>query len=405
MRISHALVIALAALSVAGCGGQALVRRSPTIFHVATDGDDGGPGSEARPFRTLERAVRSLEPGDAVQVRTGVYPEALVRSIPAGESWERPVTVAAAPGHTVVLRPGPGAEHVARFESPQAFIVLNGLILDGANVEYDVVKITGDPAAHHIRIQHCEIKNSPTGHGVIITGSDGGYNEILDNHIHHNGTTAGTNDGGTPNHGIYLQADHNLIRGNDIAHHRLGHGIHAFNDTQSYNVIERNRIHDNGDGILINGDQNVVALNVVWNNGWGIVIGAGNRAIVGNRVLHNTLDANVVGIATRDPASGTVIRNNIVQRSQGYPDDSIIDDADGSTIEHNLLDRGISGKGLATAVSDNRRGNARFRGPAGFDFQLGSDSDARGIGAPLPEVPTDFDGQPWGTSRSAGAFR
>jgi hypothetical protein len=44
-------------------------------FHVAPWGDDGGPGSEARPWRTLRHAAATLVAGDTALVEDGVYRE------------------------------------------------------------------------------------------------------------------------------------------------------------------------------------------------------------------------------------------------------------------------------------------------------------------------------------------
>ena len=37
-------------------------------YHVALDGSDGNPGSESRPWRTIQKAARDLQPGDTVSV-------------------------------------------------------------------------------------------------------------------------------------------------------------------------------------------------------------------------------------------------------------------------------------------------------------------------------------------------
>ncbi|HEV2664237.1 MAG TPA: hypothetical protein VG324_04965, partial [Blastocatellia bacterium] len=37
-------------------------------YHVSPTGSDSDPGSEARPFRTIQRAADSIKPGDTVIV-------------------------------------------------------------------------------------------------------------------------------------------------------------------------------------------------------------------------------------------------------------------------------------------------------------------------------------------------
>src|SRR5262245_60275853 len=78
-------------------------------YYVSTSGDDGRPSTAAQsistPKRTLGNAVRCLTPGSTLWVIGGTYPEQLFGSIPSGTSWSAPVTIAAYPGHTVIMRP------------------------------------------------------------------------------------------------------------------------------------------------------------------------------------------------------------------------------------------------------------------------------------------------------------
>ncbi len=381
-----------------------IVSPSPTptaTLFVATNGSDANPGTETLPFRTISYAVSRLAPGKTLLVKGGTYAESLIHSIPAGTSWSQPVTVAAYPGHTVILQPPPGAEFVLRFEGPQAYIVVDGLILDGVNVTYDVVKITeasdGTPA-HHIRLHNCEAMNSPHGHGILMNGADLAYNEIVNCKIHDNGNIP---DGGTPNHGIYVQSGYNLLQGNEIYGHTLGYGIHLYGGSTLYNTLWANKIHNNVDGMLVNDDGNLVALNLLWNNGWAISIDSGNA----NLVYHNTTYNNNVGIGTGNAATGTRIVNNIVQRSAGFPDDSIMNNGDNTVIERNLLDRGISRDSHPLPLGNNLQGDAKFVDAAAANFHLQPSSPAIGAGISVSEVPTDFDALPWGNPPSIGAFR
>jgi len=378
-----------------------------TSYYVATGGSDGNPGTDTLPFRTISYAVSRLAPGETLLVKGGTYAESLEDNIPAGTSWSQPVTVAAYPGHTVILRPPPGADFVLHFQAPQAYIVVDGLILDGSNVTYDVVKITEAPdgtPAHHIRLQNCEVKNSRTGHGILIADGDG-YNEILSCSIHHNGNQY---DGGSANHGIYVHGNYNLIEGNDIYEHRHGYGIHLFNGAQSINVIRRNLIHDTADGMDIHGDGNLVALNLIWNCGIAINLGASGAVQGGNEIVQNTMYRCEAGVAVREGVPSAKIVNNIVQASSGYPANSILDHGGINTqIEHNVLDRSVYKSDYSVPLAGTNRYNADalLVNPGGFDFHLQSASPARGAGMALPDVPTDFDEFTWGDPRSSGAFR
>jgi parallel beta-helix repeat protein len=81
---------------------------------VATNGDDGNPGTEAAPFKSLKRAMSVLRAGDTLLVRGGEYDTAAGVSgalsdsggsiIPSGSSWNKPVTIKAYPGEKPVFR-------------------------------------------------------------------------------------------------------------------------------------------------------------------------------------------------------------------------------------------------------------------------------------------------------------
>ena len=83
----------------AGPGGRQFVVDGA---HAAAS--DGGPGTAARPWRTISRAAQegALRPGDAVVIRAGVYRES-VRPRSGGTGPDARVTFAAWPGERVVV--------------------------------------------------------------------------------------------------------------------------------------------------------------------------------------------------------------------------------------------------------------------------------------------------------------
>lgn len=74
-----------------------------TVRRVSPDGDDNGPGSQQRPWRTLGAALSRLGPGDELVVRGGTYDEDVDVVAQAGTA-ARPVRVRAAKGQRPLLR-------------------------------------------------------------------------------------------------------------------------------------------------------------------------------------------------------------------------------------------------------------------------------------------------------------
>jgi|GEM_PF-1791712 len=71
--------------------GQITVR-VPTVYYVATNGNDGNLGTLSLPFQTLSGAANHLNPGDTLYVRGGTYRETL--TMPVSGLANAPITIA-----------------------------------------------------------------------------------------------------------------------------------------------------------------------------------------------------------------------------------------------------------------------------------------------------------------------
>ena len=76
-------------------------------------------------------------------IKSGTYKEWLDwgASFPAGTSRDEPVTVKAFPGDTVTIQPIAGDDWVVRLIATE-YVIFDGLIFDGVNVDFDAVKLT-----------------------------------------------------------------------------------------------------------------------------------------------------------------------------------------------------------------------------------------------------------------------
>jgi parallel beta-helix repeat protein len=324
----------------------------------------------------VAKGVSRLSPGATLYVKAGTYAEALIHTIPPGESWSRPVTVAAYPGHAVTLQPPAGAPGVLRFVGPQAYIVVHGFVLDAASVQFDAVKVTASSSggpAHHIRISHCEVKNAPAQGILASLGAHS--NEFIGLDVHDNGQT-------DFHHGLYLASDGNLVADSDIRRN-AGWGVHVYSSTAgqtaSFNVIRGNRVFDNaragarGPGILLSSGQgNQAYNNVVYANKWGIEVYNSTDALVAfNTVFRN--GSTLPGIYLQSSAVNTTVRNNISYQNTGG---------------------NFQGSGAPDLVNDHNLfgTDPLFVNPGAFDLRLQAGSPAIDAGTPLALVTTDFDG-------------
>lgn len=363
-------------------------------YHVAPSGNNSSPGSATQPFQTIAKGVSLLRPGDTLLVHAGTYAETF-SSIPAGSSWSSPVTIKAFENDRPVIRPASGADRVFTFTSPQSYIVVDGFILDAVNVVYDAVKITS--GAHHIRLQNCEVMNSPN-QGILMTTQFSGNNELINLDIHHNGRD-------DFDHGVYISTSNNLVDKCRI-HHNAGWGVHVYSGEpyNHSNVIRNNRLYDNaqkgrGPGIgFYAGTGQTAYNNIIWNNNGGIILnyGASNAKVFNNTIFKSRASGILVG----EQSSSDHIANNIISQSVGYGI-LVESGSQNSTVQNNLLYANNSGafrdSGGKTTFSSNLSGTSsgedpKFVNSSAFDFHLLSSSPAIARGLILPEVTIDFDG-------------
>jgi len=287
-------------------------------FYTATDGNDANPGTRERPFRTIGRAVPTLQAGDVLYVRQGEYREYLSsgsKPLAGGSGWDRPIVVSAMPGETVVIRPpdSEGRDPLINLMSPQQqYLVFDNLVLDADNVTLPFKSQSRDgkdaPPAH-IRVVNCELMHAK-GSGARFVGQD---HQFMHCRIHSNGHSS-------DDHGLLISGEHNLIQGCDI-YHNAGSGIQLYNPSEnaaSNNVIRGNRIHNNGlsppgNGIgLHTGRENLVYDNVIWGNSFGIVVADQGSA---EQILNNTIHGNRgpgIAISPETETHHNVVRINIL---------------------------------------------------------------------------------------------
>ena len=98
MRGRWGLPAALVGWALLAAGSDAA---AASTYVVAPSGNDSNPGTEALPWRTIQKAAATLQAGDTVLVRAGTYAERVIPQ--ASGAAGQPITYAAYPGESPVL--------------------------------------------------------------------------------------------------------------------------------------------------------------------------------------------------------------------------------------------------------------------------------------------------------------
>ncbi len=144
--------------------GTAQAANSNSNLYVSTTGSDSNPGSQAKPFLTLQHAADAARPGDTINVRGGIYCEKLAVAT-SGDAAKGPITFRSQPGETAVIDGGcltPSEGH--------------GALIELHNVSY--IKIEGFEVRNY---KTDDPKRTPAGIRVYGGGS---HIELLKNNVH-----------------------------------------------------------------------------------------------------------------------------------------------------------------------------------------------------------------------------
>lgn len=325
-------------------------------FYVATTGSDSNPGTLSSPWRTIQHAANSVQAGDTVYVRGGVYNESVNISV-SGSAIARAITFQTYPGE-------------------QAVVDGTGLVPSTSGTQ-GLINITNQS---YISIRGFEIRNyqtssaSATPAGVWVSGS-GSNIQLLNNVIHNIVTTSETtgNAFGIAVYGTSAPAslDSVTISGNQVYNLRTGNSESVNVDGNVTNfVIANNVVHDNDNiGIDVIGFEGVssdpaydyarngtVSGNTIYNisainnpgegnqyDANGIYVDGGSQVVIERNLVHNVdIGIEIASEHQGHVTSFVIARNNLVYSTNsagmtigGYA--SSVGGTDHCTIVNNTL--------------------------------------------------------------------
>jgi len=303
---------------------------SGAVYYVSTSGSDSNAGTRAAPWRTIQHAATSVKAGDTVNIRAGVYNEAVTPSV-SGSASAGSITFQSYPGETATI---------------------DGTGLKVANGQSGLFNITN---LNYITVSGLEIRNftsksaSQVPVGIYVSGADSNI-QLLSNHVHNITTTAPANADncasnalGIAIYGTRAPASINnlTISGNEVDHNKTGCSeTLTLNGNVENFTVTGNLIHDNNNiGIDVIGYEGTapqaaydrarkgtISGNTVYNitsfgnpdygNDYaadGIYVDGGTQVLIERNTIHDT-DLNVE-LASEHKGKLTdyvTLRNNLI---------------------------------------------------------------------------------------------
>ena len=340
-RAACAAVAAALALVCSGCGGSnnrdavaapgpptplALPASKGAVRYISPSGSDRARGTRARPWRTIQHAVRRLKPGQTGVILPGRYDED-VQMTRSGRP-RAPITLRARPGAVLAAT---GGNAVPLEFAGAGYVRVTGLTIEGATGS-STTDVYASGGAHDIEISRCRIRGS---------ARQGFFSEATTRRIRILRCRIQDNGGQGPqhlDHNIYIEGSGHVVAGNLITGARNGYGIQIYPSSRDI----------------------LVAFNTIAHNAMGgIVLGSdGSSTTTGARIVNNVIAHNGgAGISTYwggAPGSDNVVLRNLAwgNGDGAYP------------------------HGDGVALRDNLTGNPRFANESGGDYRLQRSSPA-----------------------------
>lgn len=264
-------------------------------LYVAPNGNDANPGTAGAPYRSVQKGLDSVRPGQTLYLRGGTYVEN-VQASPAGTSSAR-ILVSAYPGERPVIK------GLVSISDPR-YVTFSGFNVTWNSGGYDehMFKISGGSGWV---LQNSEIWGARSFADLLIAGSPHGW-AVRYNIIH---DTYGGESNVNRSHNLY--ANTNLDATGGVIERNL-----------IYNATHGTNVKLAGAGGSGGGAANVIVrYNTLYNATQPLLIGDGSHNI--------TVTRNIIGKSAKDGVvrlfqlvgSGNTVKDNVLFGGRSACDD------------------------------------------------------------------------------------
>jgi len=438
---NNLILAAFIACLLLAIGGKAIPAIAGTTYYVDrnnSQASDSNSGTQALPWKTIQKAANTMVAGDTVLVQAGTYSERVstARSGTAGN----PVTFRAS--GTVIMK-GFSIDHdyitVDGFEITNTgaqfsiFVfgsycqILNNNIHDSSPDAYGEIMLTW----YNTIPQNCVIRGNHVWSSISYSGDFPAISLTGKNHLVEGNELGPIKDADVfrpfgSGHIIRRNYIHDLTMSPNSGAHSDIFQVFGDNGGESYNIVFENNLIVNSDGQMFMTSQDGVANIRDWdvrNNIWVNVAVQGNIGMPNfrfyNNVLYNVDWANGFALAlyneTWGAANNAKIKNNIfigpggLDYTGGVP--YVMESGlTGVETDYNYVtgdpSKGYPARDDFSEVHGINGGDPKFVNLAAWDFRLKQGSPAIDKGATLSGFNYDKDGvsRPQGSAWDIGAY-
>ena len=323
---------------------------SATTYYVSTSGSDSNPGTQAAPWKTIQKAANTMVAGDTVYILAGVYKEKV--NIPKSGEPEKYITFSNYGTDEVIIDAENGVRDFCIDINGKSYLKFIGLKLvnagpTGWRAGLRAIDNSSNIIMDSLTVQNCRFglliygKDSPVSNitlrnSVIAQNKEHGvflYKKVYDSTIGPNNHVYGNGEGVRELiHGIEIGTDYPGLQSNGAqritvfdneVNNNGCQGIRTWNAKDI--LIKNNYCHHNGaTGIQIeDGSENIIVdSNRCEHNAqtFDYETGVWIARTVNSIAQNNMLRGNVLGLMVTT-SNNTIIRNNIIydnNRGVGY---------------------------------------------------------------------------------------
>jgi len=302
--LRRAAVSALAAATVtlaAVAPAHADATSECTRFASPT-GSNSADGSAARPFKTVQKLIDAIGPGETGCLDAGSYTDngaAEIARFNHGGAPGRPLTLRPTPGQAARLRGNvylpKGSDHVT----------IRNLTIDGRPTSGALGTSISINAADTVLSRNI-ITNAATGTCVILGDSNGVWGRAARTIISKNlFRDCGSTAHGMLDHSIYVEGVEDAVIVDNTMVRTSGYAVHLYPDARR-TLVSHNVMVDNGAGVIFAGEgaqassDNLVEHNIITgskkdagiSSWWGGARGTGN--VARDNCLSNRSDVELI---------------------------------------------------------------------------------------------------------------